>query len=251
MYVYETINLINNKKYIGVKISNRDYDNYLGSGILLKRAIKKYGKNNFEKRILKEFNNEEEARNYERMLIEAVGAIDSDEYYNLVSGGYGGGVRNHPVTDETKEKIRLSHKLSGHGPSKEMISRKNKEFLQYGLDGVYIKTFVSKQCAKDEVGHIRYVKYGDIIYAKGYLWKFKDGDIEDKITNYEEYSLDYITETSKKVGKLTKEDVINLVKDKELGLTYAKLSEKYKVSPSCAYEIVIGKTYKWVWNGKI
>ncbi len=251
MYVYETINLVNNKKYIGVKISNRNYDNYLGSGVLLKRAIKKYGEHNFEKRILKVFSDEQEARDYEREVINEVGAVDSDEYYNLVDGGYGGGVKNHPVSDETKDKIRLSHKLSGHGPSKKMLLRKNKPFLQYDLNGVYIKTFISKKSAKDEVGNIRYVKDGDIIYAKGYLWKFKDGEIENTIINYEDYKREFIKDASMKSGKLTYEEVIEIVKLRESGLTYQKISDVFNISCSCVYEIIIGKTYKWVWDGKI
>lgn len=50
-YIYITTNLLNGKKYIGKRhclceISN---DNYLGSGKVLKNAIRKYGKNNFAK----------------------------------------------------------------------------------------------------------------------------------------------------------------------------------------------------------
>ena len=51
-YVYETTNLINNKKYIGKRACSCDIekDKYLGSGYGLKNAIKKYGRKNFSKK---------------------------------------------------------------------------------------------------------------------------------------------------------------------------------------------------------
>lgn len=53
-YIYEIKNLINGKTYIGRSChSSKKRDrNYYGSGILIKKAIKKYGKNNFQKTIL-------------------------------------------------------------------------------------------------------------------------------------------------------------------------------------------------------
>jgi hypothetical protein len=48
--IYLTTNLINDKKYIGLDSYNKP--NYLGGGTALKRAIRKYGKENFKKEIL-------------------------------------------------------------------------------------------------------------------------------------------------------------------------------------------------------
>ena len=53
MYIYKTTNLLNDKIYIGKKVYRKKDDNwYLGSGIYLNRAIKKYGRENFKKEIL-------------------------------------------------------------------------------------------------------------------------------------------------------------------------------------------------------
>ena len=50
-YIYLTTNNINGMKYIGKHYGELD-DPYLGSGKILKRAITKYGKENFTKSIL-------------------------------------------------------------------------------------------------------------------------------------------------------------------------------------------------------
>ena len=41
--IYLTVNKINGKKYIGKHVTEDPYDSYLGSGIVLSNAIKKYG----------------------------------------------------------------------------------------------------------------------------------------------------------------------------------------------------------------
>lgn len=125
-YVYVIINTINNKKYIGVsmKCDEKSVKNYFGSGLAIKESIKKYGKENFKKEILKKFNSENGARNYERELINELNAIDSNDYYNLVAGGYGGGVKGRIISDETKKKI--SNSLLGHKNYKPTEEHKKK-----------------------------------------------------------------------------------------------------------------------------
>ena len=50
MIIYKTTKLINGKFYIGQDSYNNP--NYVGSGFILLKAIKKYGRHNFEKIIL-------------------------------------------------------------------------------------------------------------------------------------------------------------------------------------------------------
>jgi hypothetical protein len=63
-YIYKTINTVNGCYYIGKHASdNIESDDYLGSGVYLNNAIKKYGREKFIKEILFVFDNECDAYN--------------------------------------------------------------------------------------------------------------------------------------------------------------------------------------------
>lgn len=85
MIVYKTTNKLNGKIYIGKDAKNDP--NYLGSGILLKQAIKKHGRNNFQKEIL-EYCTRDTIDDRERYWIEITQAQEIG--YNLADGGQGG-----------------------------------------------------------------------------------------------------------------------------------------------------------------
>ena len=59
-YIYKTTNLINNKTYIGQhKAKQFEPNKYIGSGLTMLKAIKKYGKNNFKCEFLEECESKE------------------------------------------------------------------------------------------------------------------------------------------------------------------------------------------------
>lgn len=89
-YVYETTNMINNKKYIGKCEEPKLNENYLGSGRYLQNAISKYGKENFSVRIIDTAESRKELNEKEISWIAKLNAVESDEYYNISSGGDGG-----------------------------------------------------------------------------------------------------------------------------------------------------------------
>lgn len=93
-YLYKTTNKINNKFYIGVHHS-RDIKNdaYLGSGPLIRKAIKKYERQNFIREILGEFYDKNEAFLAERIAVSAE-VINDQQTYNLKLGGDGGWISN-------------------------------------------------------------------------------------------------------------------------------------------------------------
>ncbi len=119
MVIYKTTNLVNGKFYIG-QDSNNNSD-YLGSGLRLKRSIKKYGKDNFVKEILEFCETKDELNIRERYWISELNA--KEDGYNIADGGHGGNtyteetkrrvsqiIKNRPVSDETRQKRSKSMK---------------------------------------------------------------------------------------------------------------------------------------------
>lgn len=84
-FVYQTTNNINGKYYRGAHQTKNLDDGYLGSGTRLKRAIKKYGVENFTREILCFCENEEQMYLKENELV-----IISKDTYNILEGGHGG-----------------------------------------------------------------------------------------------------------------------------------------------------------------
>ena len=87
--IYKTTNTINNKIYIGKHKTTDLNDDYLGSGIALTDAIKKYGRENFTKEILYVLDNEYDMNNKECEIITEE-FISLDTNYNMMLGGQGG-----------------------------------------------------------------------------------------------------------------------------------------------------------------
>ena len=85
--VYQTTNLINNKRYIGYhKLITPEKKIYYGSNKHLKNAIKKYGEQNFKREILFTFKTKDEALQKEAELVNE-NWIKQNSTYNQALGG--------------------------------------------------------------------------------------------------------------------------------------------------------------------
>lgn len=100
--IYKITNKLDGKFYIGKHQTKNLDDGYMGSGILIRRAIAKHGVENFEKEILHVFETEEEMNKAEARLV-----VISEDSYNLCPGGQGGfGYINAKIWVDEK---RLEH----------------------------------------------------------------------------------------------------------------------------------------------
>lgn len=91
MQIYLTTCLSNGKIYVGKHV-NSDPD-YYGSGTLIKRAIRKYGKINFSRDIISDKATDTKTLNYlEKFFIKCLDSQNIKVGYNISPGGDGGDI---------------------------------------------------------------------------------------------------------------------------------------------------------------
>jgi|LakMenEpi03Aug12_release.lakeMendotaPanAssembly.Ray.scaffolds.fasta_scaffold240359_2 hypothetical protein len=198
MVIYKTTNLVNGKQYIGKDTKNDP--KYLGSGSILKKAINKYGKENFKKEIIEVCNSENELRIREEYWLNYYDVSNNPMFYNMHNHSYGGltienlseetrnrlseskrgkknGFYGRHHTDETKK--LLSDKLSGenspwHGRTHSEITRKKLSQLFDGeLNPMFGKKLseehrmkISKSMSGRQLSESHKEKLKDINYGK-------------------------------------------------------------------------------------
>ena len=110
-FIYLTTNIINGKKYIGQRVFDErcNWKTYLGSGKHFKRAVNKYGRENFSREIVSIAYSKEEINLLEIEFIKNHDAVKSEDYYNLSSGGEGGNAGSH-YSEESKLKLSKARK---------------------------------------------------------------------------------------------------------------------------------------------
>lgn len=93
-YFYKITNKINGKYYYGVHSTQNLNDGYMGSGVILAKAYKKYGIDNFQKKILRYFNNKEQMYQFQNKIV-TMEQVNNDMCYNVVIGGNNSYVKKH------------------------------------------------------------------------------------------------------------------------------------------------------------
>lgn len=112
-YVYKIVNTINGKIYVGQKKGMpTDSENYYGSGMLIKRAIEKYGIQQFKKEILCLCFTQDELNRQETFWIQELKAYDRNLGYNISKTNFGGDTyTNNPNLENIK--LNKSRETSG------------------------------------------------------------------------------------------------------------------------------------------
>lgn len=129
-YIYETTCIPTGKKYIGMHKWSKDTidPNYFGSGLYIKRAIKKYGKKNFTCKIIEWCASREELLEREKYYISVTKAPINEDYYNIEDGGQGGHSEYYvqPVTEKQLAALEKSRHLPASEKLKKQLAERRR-----------------------------------------------------------------------------------------------------------------------------
>ena len=163
-FIYLWTNKVNGKKYLGSHIGSPD-DGYLGSGVLFRKALKKYGSDQFARELLEIDVPEDQIRFREQHFLDLYQAAKSSTFYNIAAQA-----RNYtghgPVTREQMSK----------SIKKALTESKGKRVYCFHADKSLYRTFDSLCEAARSVngrpGNIKYTCDGKFRSAYGYLWSY-------------------------------------------------------------------------------
>jgi hypothetical protein len=235
MVIYEIRNNINDKIYIGKDTTNRN--SYYGSGVLIKRAMEKYGKNNFTKRIIDRTDSYEELSKKEIYWIEEY--KKTHILYNISNGGDGGDtLSKHPNIDEIKLKISNSSKTKGHTYEEVYGEERSKNYKNKLKSKLYL-SLNSEKCIQNKK---RY--WND--YWKNYQKKCID--VKDKLKNcvIEDVSDDLILlfksiRSENNIMNFTNsKGFYEFFDDERVDKLFKRKNKKNKICINCGREFVYG-----------
>jgi group I intron endonuclease len=126
-FIYLTKCNVNNKIYIGQrKIPQKGDDSYLGSGLIIKALIKKYGRNNFSREIIEYCYSQEALNDREIYWIKHYKNTHSDLCVNLTEGGQFG-YRFNDQKDRYKRTSETNKKNGKVVGNQNWLGRKHSE----------------------------------------------------------------------------------------------------------------------------
>jgi group I intron endonuclease len=150
MWIYKITNLTNNKIYIGQ--THYQSDKYMGSGVLIGYALKKYGIENFVKEYIDEALSQEELDNKEKFWIKELHAQDAAIGYNIADGGWNCFTMNNDI------KAKISKTLTGKYVGEKAfrkgltLTQEHKDAISKALKGIPLSEEHKKNISVSLVG---------------------------------------------------------------------------------------------------
>ena len=129
-YFYKITNKLNGKYYFG----SGSFNKYYGSGVALKRAYSKYGKDNFEYKILKYFDNREDAFKFEQHFLNIYKLDIDPKSYNTCRNANGGFISKEVY--ESNSKLMKKYRQTDKGSMKGLKNTRADQTLYqfYNID---------------------------------------------------------------------------------------------------------------------
>ena len=183
--VYKTTNKINGNFYLGVHKTRDPNDSYLGSGSLLKQAIKKHGVENFVKEILFVFASPLPAFQKEKELVSL--HTTNSHCYNMKEGGEGGFdyINNHKLMQKWYSSLSKKEKLEkfskqGRRASSQCCPIKREENRRLATE-----IWAGKNHSEETLRIMRSLKTGSKNNQFGKIW-VKHPDFKSRCVTKEE-----------------------------------------------------------------
>lgn len=175
-YLYKITNKINQRYYYGIhSTKNLNSDHYMGSGKVLKKAICKYGVENFKKDIIKFVNSRKELIQLEKEIVNEK-MLKDPLCYNMVLGGSN-------FLNKTVGKITVIDKTG----NTFMVDVNDPRRLSGELNPIAY----GNCAAKDKFGNVFWVKKDDIRFFTGELTGISKG----MVVAYDSNNISYWVKT--------------------------------------------------------
>ncbi len=213
-YLYEIRNNINRKIYVGVHKTKVLDDGYMGSGLIITRAIEKHGVENFTKTILEIFETQEEMFAREKEIVNEE-FLSREDTYNLRRGGLGGFDHLNDGSDLHIERTKFGRLMTNEvlcekygddyqkvvsslgGHANILKNGTNKKFIDAGRTSFLGKSH-TPEFIKFMSDHMKEKQSGDKNSQFGSMW------ITNGIENKKIKKIDFIPEGWYKGRKLKK-----------------------------------------------